>query len=143
MERRRIAASREPDLRLAFRRITLKSRLMRYEPSPPQVYGDDSHPVPRYIYAVCTRPDSPLASLRGMTWIDEMKCTYGVRPGNDVGYYITDQICETFCGPAHIGEEVELTYYWEGETDTRRKRSFRVLSARDMEADIICPQGMF
>jgi hypothetical protein len=57
----------------------------------------------------------------------------------DGGYYITDQICEIFCGPPHIGEEVEFAYQWIGETEIRRGR-FIVKRLEELPASVVCPR---
>jgi hypothetical protein len=88
-----------------------------------------------FVRIVSTNRDSPKIVL------DDDMCilTHQEPKDGDQGYYITDQICEIFCGPARIGEEVELTFqYIDEEEPTTRK--FIVKRHADLDANVVCPR---
>jgi hypothetical protein len=64
--------------------------------------------------------------------------------GDDRGCYITDLVCEIFCGPAVIGKEVEFTFQWIGdpETQTPEKRKCVVRTEADLGCDVVCPSDI-
>ena len=120
----------------AAEQVSLGERLE----APRAVEIDSCQISPSYnvIRIICTRADSPVKVLPSDS--EDLEVSYKEPEKDDWGYYITDQVCETYCAPADIGKEVEVTYQWIGEKD-ERKGHFVVREAMNMGADVVCPRA--